>query len=88
VKGVLTLGEDAEAIAEAYRGACEVIACGDLSGAVKEAFTRATAGDVVLLSPACASFDQFTNFEDRGERFKSLVHALIERTEGGWDGAP
>jgi UDP-N-acetylmuramoylalanine--D-glutamate ligase len=76
VKGVLAIGEDAARIGEAYRGAVEVIDCGDLAGAVGEAHRRAVPGDVVLLSPACASYDQFKNFEERGERFKALVRAL------------
>jgi UDP-N-acetylmuramoylalanine--D-glutamate ligase len=76
VKGVLTIGEDAPALAEAYRGAALVVACGDLASAIAVAQRRASPGDVVLLSPACASYDQFENFEERGERFKALVRAL------------
>lgn len=49
----------------------------DFDGAVSEAFTRAQSGDQVLLSPACASFDQFRNFEHRGEHFEALVKAWI-----------
>ncbi len=76
VKGVLTIGEDAPALAEAYAGAVEVVACGDLASAIAVAHRRASPGDVVLLSPACASYDQFKNFEERGERFKALVRVL------------
>lgn len=76
VKGVLTIGEDAPRLEEAWRDACEVIPCGEMAVAVREAAARAQPGDVVLLSPACASFDQFSNFEERGERFKALVRAL------------
>jgi UDP-N-acetylmuramoylalanine--D-glutamate ligase len=47
--------------------------CGDLERAVGEARRAAHRGEVVLLSPACASFDQFTDFEARGERFRELV---------------
>jgi UDP-N-acetylmuramoylalanine--D-glutamate ligase len=47
--------------------------CGDLERAVGRAREAAMAGDVVLLSPACASFDQFKDFEARGERFRELV---------------
>jgi UDP-N-acetylmuramoylalanine--D-glutamate ligase len=76
VKGVLAIGSDAEAISEAYRGKAEVISCGTLDAAVKKARELARSGDTVLLSPACASYDQFKNFEDRGDTFKRLVRAL------------
>ncbi|HVE82339.1 MAG TPA: UDP-N-acetylmuramoyl-L-alanine--D-glutamate ligase, partial [Myxococcales bacterium] len=52
------------------------MSCGTLENAVAEARRRARPGDVVLLSPACASYDQFKNFEDRGDAFKRLVGAL------------
>jgi len=73
VKALLTIGEDAKQI-EAELGALAPLhPCGDLRTAVAKARTLARAGDVVLLSPACASYDQFKNFEDRGEQFKKLV---------------
>jgi UDP-N-acetylmuramoylalanine--D-glutamate ligase len=49
---------------------------GDLAAAVEDAARSASPGDVVLLSPACASFDQFEDFEDRGEAFRRLVLEL------------
>jgi UDP-N-acetylmuramoylalanine--D-glutamate ligase len=54
-------------------GACSVYDCGDLATAVKTARTIATAGDIVLLSTGCKSYDQFTNFEQRGEAFNRLA---------------
>lgn len=78
VKGVLTIGQDAETIAAAYQGKVDVHACGDLETAISRARELAKSGDTVLLSPACASYDQFKNFEDRGEQFKQLVTALSE----------
>jgi UDP-N-acetylmuramoylalanine--D-glutamate ligase len=51
----------------------KAIECGTLDRAVQSAFARARPGDVILLSPACASWDQFTNFEERGARFCELV---------------
>ena len=50
--------------------------CGDLETAVRAAASAARPGDVVLLSPACASYDQFTDFEERGDSFRRLVEAL------------
>ena len=52
------------------------VPCGDLERAVREAAARARPGDVVLLSPACASFDQYRDFEERGEHFRELVREL------------
>jgi UDP-N-acetylmuramoylalanine--D-glutamate ligase len=51
---------------------------GTIQDAVAEAKARAKSGDTVLLAPACASFDQFDNFEHRGREFKRLVNALTE----------
>ncbi|MGN6059142.1 MAG: UDP-N-acetylmuramoyl-L-alanine--D-glutamate ligase, partial [Sphingomicrobium sp.] len=50
--------------------------CETLERAVREAAGEAEAGDTVLLSPACASFDQFRDFEQRGDKFRELVGAL------------
>jgi UDP-N-acetylmuramoylalanine--D-glutamate ligase len=50
-----------------------LLRCGDLETAVREAATAASAGEVVLLSPACASYDQFRDYEERGDRFRALV---------------
>jgi UDP-N-acetylmuramoylalanine--D-glutamate ligase len=72
--GVYLIGEDASLIACALRSArAQLRACHDLERAVAEATRVAGPGDVVLLSPACASFDQFADFEARGERFRELV---------------
>jgi UDP-N-acetylmuramoylalanine--D-glutamate ligase len=76
VKTIFTIGEDAAAIAAALGGVAEIEPCSDLATAVQRARKRARAGDVVLLSPACASYDQFRNFEDRGDQFKALVRGL------------
>lgn len=54
----------------------EIVRAGDLSRAVAAAREKAQPGDVVLLSPSCASYDQFRNFEERGRQFKGLVAAL------------
>ena len=75
VLGVLTIGEDAEAIGKAFHGFA-LYPSATLESAVAKARALAKAGDTVLLSPACASYDQFTNFEHRGDSFKALVKAL------------
>jgi UDP-N-acetylmuramoylalanine--D-glutamate ligase len=54
----------------------DVAECGTLERAVGEAAREAEAGDTVLLSPACASFDQFRDFEHRGDQFRKLVEGL------------
>jgi UDP-N-acetylmuramoylalanine--D-glutamate ligase len=54
----------------------ELVDCGDLERAVAEAARRARPGDTVVLAPACASFDQFADYAERGERFRELVQAL------------
>ena len=76
VRALLTLGEDAPRIAAELGDLVPVVACGDLRTAVAQARKLARAGDTVLLSPACASYDQFRNFEDRGDQFKALVRGL------------
>ena len=76
VRALLTIGEDAPRIAEELGDLVPVTACGDLRTAVAQARKLARAGDTVLLSPACASYDQFRNFEDRGDQFKALVRGL------------
>ncbi|MBI5629576.1 MAG: UDP-N-acetylmuramoyl-L-alanine--D-glutamate ligase [Elusimicrobia bacterium] len=74
-KAILTIGSAAAKIEEDLRGTKPLLPCSDLETAVETAFQVASPGDVLLLSPACASFDQFKNFEERGSRFKALVRA-------------
>jgi UDP-N-acetylmuramoylalanine--D-glutamate ligase len=76
VKALLTVGEDAPAIERELGGAVTTERCGALAAAVTRAAALTGPGDVVLLSPACASYDQFTSYEERGERFRQLVGAL------------
>jgi len=73
---VLLIGAAAEKIAAQLQGAAPLIRCGTLEAAVGEARARAHSGDTVLLAPACASFDQFENFEHRGREFKRWVQNL------------
>jgi UDP-N-acetylmuramoylalanine--D-glutamate ligase len=73
VRAVYTIGAAAEKIESQIAAATEVVSCETLDRAVNEAATRAKSGEIVLLAPACASFDQFDNYEHRGRSFKELV---------------
>ena len=76
VKALLTLGEDAPALERELGDLAPTEGCGTLAAAVARAAALAGPGDVVLLSPACASYDQFRSYEDRGDAFRRLVEAL------------
>jgi UDP-N-acetylmuramoylalanine--D-glutamate ligase len=76
-KAVIAIGEAAEEILRASEG-IPAFRAGSMEDAVRRARVLSTAGDVVLLSPACASFDMFASAEDRGERFAAAVAALPE----------
>jgi UDP-N-acetylmuramoylalanine--D-glutamate ligase len=75
-RGVFLIGAAAEKIEKQLFGSAPLMACGTLEAAVREASDRAGKGEIVLLAPACASFDQFENFEHRGREFKRLVREL------------
>jgi UDP-N-acetylmuramoylalanine--D-glutamate ligase len=73
VKAVYTIGSAAEKIESQIRGMVPIVHCEVLDKAVAAAGKAAHPGDIVLLSPACSSFDQFENYEHRGRVFKTLV---------------
>ena len=75
-KAALLIGAAAVKIDGQIMGSTTLIQCGDMKTAVETASTQATKGDTVLLAPACASFDQFDNYEHRGRVFKSIVNGL------------
>lgn len=77
--GVYTIGQTGAAIANAAGSASNVQACGDLQHAVQQAMSRMKEGDLLLLSPGCASWDQFVNFEQRGDAFIKHVNEHLER---------
>lgn len=79
VTAAYTIGEAGDAFAEALMPHCAVSRCGTLDKAIELASQVARAGETVLLSPACASFDQFRDFEDRGDTFRELVRRLADR---------
>lgn len=83
-KGALLIGAAppypyaaAPLIEASLKGALPIMECGTLAAAVQYARRNAETGDVVLLAPACASFDQFENYEQRGDQFKQLVQELF-----------
>ncbi len=78
----LLIGAAAEKIADQLAGAVEFHMVGMLDNAVRRAFERARPGDTVLLAPACASFDQFENYEQRGRVFKQIVRQLQRQAAG------
>ena len=77
VKALICLGIDNRPLIEAFRDIIPVITeTRSAADAVNAAYYLAQKDDVVLLAPACASFDLFENYEDRGRQFKTAVHAL------------
>jgi UDP-N-acetylmuramoylalanine--D-glutamate ligase len=81
-RGVITIGAAAERVAQALGDSTTIIRAGRMEEAVRWAAENAQPGETVLLSPACASFDQYRNFEHRGEHFEELVQGLEENRDG------
>ncbi len=77
VKRLILLGEAADLIARDLAGIVPISRTDSLESAVKAAWTFSSAGDTVLLSPGCASFDMFTDFEERGDKFREAVRKLV-----------
>ena len=82
VKGIFLIGKDGTKIAAAIGDDIACQNCGDLSVAVRAAADQAVSGDLVLLSPACASLDQFRDYKERAQVFISEVEELGMRFEG------
>jgi UDP-N-acetylmuramoylalanine--D-glutamate ligase len=89
VKAVYTIGAAAEKIEGQIAGVVPITRSGTLEAAVSHAAGQAVAGDVILLAPACSSFDQFENYEHRGRVFKQAVMARQAAGEGAgvWQSA-
>jgi UDP-N-acetylmuramoylalanine--D-glutamate ligase len=81
VKCVYTIGAAAAKIESQMKGV-EVVHADTLENALRKANAVAQPGDVVLLAPACASFDQFKNYEQRGQVFKQIVRTLSAEVVG------
>ena len=84
VKAVVAIGDDAPEIEKAFDGVCRVVRGGSMQEAVRLARTLAVSGDVVLLSPACTSYDWYNNYMERGEDFMQCVRneAKLNRQQG------
>jgi UDP-N-acetylmuramoylalanine--D-glutamate ligase len=82
VRKLILIGEDAETIETELRDDAPSERADDMADAVRRAFAAATAGDTVLLAPACASFDMFSSFEHRGQVFKQAVSGLSVQVSG------
>jgi UDP-N-acetylmuramoylalanine--D-glutamate ligase len=81
-RALVVLGEDAERIESELKEHAPVVRVKDLGEAVRRAFEAAHAGDVVLLAPACASWDMFESFEHRGRVFKEAVQEMMNDERG------
>jgi UDP-N-acetylmuramoylalanine--D-glutamate ligase len=82
VKALVLLGETRERLARIWHGLAPIYLANDMAAAVTQAWNLARAGDVVLLSPACASFDMYRDYAHRGQIFQTLVRDL-QHAEGG-----
>lgn len=76
IRAVILMGRDAVKIAEAIESRSRIIFASSMTDAVTKAYEQAQAGDAVLLSPACASFDMFKSYVDRGQQFRAAVEEL------------
>jgi len=81
VRHVVTIGQEGPAIARALAGCVTITSASDLKSAVAEAARLAAPEATVLLSPACASFDMFSNYRERGEAFAAAARDLGARKE-------
>jgi UDP-N-acetylmuramoylalanine--D-glutamate ligase len=82
VKAVICMGKDNEKILNAFKNKIEIIVeSGSMQEALKAASLYANSGDVVLLSPACASFDLFNNYQHRGNVFKEILSSAMAELE-------
>ena len=79
VRRLVVIGEDGDNIESQLGGHAEIVRATSMEDAVCKGFEGAESGDAVLLAPACASFDMFTSYEERGKVFKAAVRALVRR---------
>ena len=77
VKEIVAYGQAGETISNALGDAVKLECVSSLRDAIEICYLRAVSGDIVLLSPGCASFDQFNNFEERGNTYKSIIAEMV-----------
>jgi UDP-N-acetylmuramoylalanine--D-glutamate ligase len=78
VRSIYLIGQASRAMYAAWNGVCPCVECGTLEEAFSTAAKAARSGEIVLLSPGCASFDQFRSFEERGDRFTALFRDAVQ----------
>ena len=78
---MVLIGEAREKIKNSFSLEIPVLEAGDMAEAVKTAFRAATAGDVVMLSPMCSSFDMFSSYKERGQVFQREVKRMRKRSK-------
>jgi len=81
LRAVIAIGESATDVVGVFEGSVPTVLAGSIEEAVRDAFAAAAPGDIVLLAPACASWDQFTGYAERGDRFAAAARSL--RAEAG-----
>ena len=79
VREVILIGRDANRLAAVMQDVCKVSFAIDMESAVRLAFERSAAGDIVLLAPACSSLDMFRDYQHRGDEFVSAVARICHR---------
>ena len=80
LRGVVAIGEAGPVVAEVFAGACEVVTAGSMDEAVAAASRLARPGDAVVLSPGCASYDWYRNYNERGDDFARAARELVGRS--------
>jgi UDP-N-acetylmuramoylalanine--D-glutamate ligase len=81
LRAVIAIGESSPDVVDVFEGSVPTSAAGSIEEAVRDAFAAAVPGDIVLLAPACASWDQFQSYVERGDRFAAAARSL--RAEAG-----
>ena len=79
IRSVYLVGKASSVMQEAWSGVVKCKTCSGLEDAVQGAWNDAEPGETILLSPGCASFDQFCDYQDRGKQFEKIVETIIQK---------